>query len=246
MSRDLAISVADVRMSYLGAEVLHGVTAQARAGALTLLSGPSGSGKTTLLNLVGALDVADAGSIVVGDVDVVALPTRQRAAFRAGLGLVFQRSGLIRGLTARENIEVPHVLAGHGVDRNWVNKLAADLGIADVIEQSSQTLSGGQAQRVAVIRALAHRPSVVLADEPTASVDSDAKTAIHEVLRATCRSEGTAVLLVSHEAMSVDYADRTLTMTGGRLSMTARPEQSESSSVAPSERLARRRRGRRR
>lgn len=212
-----AITVADVHMSYLGAEVLHGVSAEAALGKLTLLRGPSGSGKTTLLNLIGALDRPDSGTIVVGGDDVTALSGRTRTNFRAGLGLVFQRSGLIRGLTARENIEVPHILSGHGVDRSWVNKLAANLGVADVLDQSSQTLSGGQAQRIAVIRALAHRPSVVLADEPTASVDGDAKVAIHRVLKSVTRSEGAAVLLVSHEGMSSEYADVIVHLEGGSI-----------------------------
>ncbi|WGY02449.1 ATP-binding cassette domain-containing protein [Nocardioides sp. QY071] len=203
--------------SYLGTPVLVEVDVEVAAGSLTVISGPSGSGKTTLLNLVAGLDLPDDGEIVVGGTDVVALPAQQRERFRARHGHVFQRSGLLGGLTLRENIESPHLLTGHPTDPGWVRHLVGSLGIADVLDSRAGRVSGGQAQRAALVRCLAHRPDVVFADEPTASLDTASKHLIHALLRDISEQEGTTVLMVSHDEISTGYATAQVHLLDGRI-----------------------------
>ncbi|WP_370291142.1 ABC transporter ATP-binding protein [Nocardioides sp.] len=210
------ITARAVAKSYLGVEVLHDVDLHVPAGSFALLTGPSGSGKTTLLNLLAALDAPDGGSIRVDDTEVTALRGRQRARHRARHGHVFQRSGLLAGLTLRENIEAAHLLAGHPVDLEWVDHLAERLGVRALLDVTASRVSGGQGQRAALIRSLAHRPPLLFADEPTASLDTASKHTIHEVLREVVANEGTTVLMVSHDAISLDYAtDVTRLVDGG-------------------------------
>ena len=223
----------DVRKSYVGSEVLHGVSATVGAGSFTLLTGPSGSGKTTLLNLVAGLDVPDAGLVTVGDVEVTTLSPDARAHFRAGVGLVFQRSGLLGGLTARENIELGHIVTRHRTEEQWITELTERLGIGALLDAPATTLSGGQAQRVALARALAHRPAVVFADEPTASVDAATTAQIHDLLRSLAHKQGTTVLMVSHDAISRTYADAVITMVDGQI---AEPSRATEVGLAPARR----------
>jgi putative ABC transport system ATP-binding protein len=212
-----AIEVVDVRKSFLGTEVLRGVSLAVPAGAFTLVSGPSGSGKTTLLNIACGIDVADAGQVTVAGLELGAASAAERTRFRAGNGVVFQRSGLLGGLTARQNIELGHALTRQPVESAWVRDLAERLGVAGVLDARATRLSGGEAQRVALIRALAHRPSLLFADEPTAAVDGSTKRAIHELLVGVCREEGTTVLMASHDAVSREYADQVVTLVDGRI-----------------------------
>jgi putative ABC transport system ATP-binding protein len=206
-----------VSKSYLGTTVLHDVDLDVSPGSLTVLTGPSGSGKTTLLNLVSSLDRPDAGQIAVGDVDVAGLTDKERTWFRAGHGHVFQRSGLLGGLTVRENIEAGHILTGRPVDASWVSHLIERLELSNVLDTRASRVSGGQAQRAALVRALAHRPSVVFADEPTASLDTTSTHTIHELLRDISLSEGTTTLLVSHDDISTSYATHAIRLVDGRL-----------------------------
>lgn len=209
--------------SYLGTRVLHDVSLTVPAGGLTVLTGPSGSGKTTLLNLVAALDRPDAGRVLVGDAVVTAMPRRQRDRYRAGCGHVFQRSGLLGGLTLRENIMTGHALTGRAVDHAWVRHLVARLGVLDVLDAPASRVSGGQAQRAALVRALAHRPGHLFADEPTASLDTSSTHVVHELLHEVAAEEGTTVLLVSHDPVSTGYADHLVRLRDGRLSPTDTP-----------------------
>jgi len=201
--------------SFAGVEVLRGVDLTAAPHEFTLLNGPSGSGKTTLLNIASGLVLPDAGQFWVGDIDVTQLPDKQRARFRAGTGLVFQRSGLLGGLTGWQNIELGHVLTKRPVDPAWTNHLARRLGIHDVLNAKAALLSGGQAQRVALVRALAHRPGVVFADEPTASLDGHSKRLMHQLLQDCSREEGFTILMVSHDEVSPAYADHVHTLRDG-------------------------------
>lgn len=211
------IALAGVSKAYGATTVLTGVDLAVEAGAMTLVTGPSGSGKTSLLNLMSALDRPDAGSVTVGDLDLTRLRARDLTRYRAALGLVFQRSGLLAGLTARENILVGHRLTGARVDDGWVSSLAARLGVDRLLDRRAGALSGGQAQRVAVVRALAHRPELVLADEPTAAVDSEAKAVIHDVLRSLVDEHSTTVVVVSHDELSASYADVTVRLLDGAI-----------------------------
>lgn len=211
------ITAQGVAKSYLGVEVLHDVDLHVPAGSFSLLAGPSGSGKTTLLNLLAGLDTPDSGSIRVDDVEVTTLRGRERTRHRARHGHVFQRSGLLAGLTLRENIEAAHLLAGQAVDQTWLEHLADRLGVRTLLEVTANRVSGGQSQRAALIRSLAHRPPLLFADEPTASLDTASKHTIHEVLREVVASEGTTVLMVSHDAISLEYATEVTRLVDGTI-----------------------------
>ncbi|GAB3865421.1 ABC transporter ATP-binding protein [Nocardioides maradonensis] len=211
------IRIEGVSKAYGTTRVLSDVSVDVEEKRLTLITGPSGSGKTTLLNLVAAIDRPDTGSVQVGDHRVTDLRGRDRSRYRAAVGLVFQRSGLLGGLTARQNIEVGHRLNRSRVDEGWLADLADRLGVAHVLDQLAAGLSGGQAQRVALLRAVAHRPELVLADEPTAAVDSEAKGAIHDLLRWLVDRHGVTVVVVSHDEISSTYADRVVRLVDGRL-----------------------------
>jgi putative ABC transport system ATP-binding protein len=203
--------------SYAGTEVLHGVDASVEPGSFTVLNGPSGSGKTTLLNLTAGLDLPDRGAVTVGGTCVTSLDPAARARFRAEVGLVFQRSGLLGGLTGRENIEVGHCLTRRPIDAPLLDELAARLAVTDVLDTPATKVSGGQAQRLALVRALVHRPSVLFADEPTASLDEASKTEVHELLRSVAHDRGVTVLMVSHDPGAPAYADATITLVDGRV-----------------------------
>ncbi len=213
----IAIRIGGVRKSYLGTVVLADVHAEVPSGVLSLLTGPSGSGKTTLLNLVSALDEPDAGDITIDDTEVTGLSRKARDRFRAVNGHVFQRSGLLGGLTVRDNIEAGHALTGRSVDQAWVTHLVTRLGIADLLDVRASLISGGQAQRTALVRSLAHRPPHLFADEPTASLDTASTHAIHALLREVAHEEGTTVLMVSHDQISAEYADHTFRLRDGHL-----------------------------
>lgn len=211
----MGITTDAVTKSYLGTLVLDRVSVQVPPGSLTVLTGPSGSGKTTLLNLVSTLDLPDAGTIVVGGTEVSSLSRRDRDRFRARNGYVFQRSGLLRGLTVRENIHAGHELTGQRVDAAWTGRLVERLGLADVLDVPASRVSGGQAQRTALVRALAHRPAYLFADEPTASLDTVTTRDIHELLHDVAR-DGTTVLMVSHDELSTTHADTVLRLVDGQ------------------------------
>ena len=209
------VSATGIHKSFGRTPVLKDVSFVAEPHRLTLLTGPSGSGKTTLLNVVAGLDSPDRGSVTVGGVDVTGLRAKGRVAYRAGLGLVFQRSGLLGGLTARQNVEVGHALTGRTHTPAWTRLVADRLGVTGILDQRASGLSGGQAQRVALLRALAHQPALLLADEPTAAVDTGSKHDIHNLLRWLTDEHGTTVVLVSHDAISSEYADTTVRLVDG-------------------------------
>lgn len=213
----VAITTRGVAKSYLGTPVLQDITIEVAAQSLTVLRGPSGSGKTTLLNLVSALDDADDGTIVVNNTDVTTLTRRARQRFRSTHGHVFQRSGLLGGLTLRENIEAPHALTGAHIDQTWFQHLAARLDISALLDARSSRVSGGQAQRAALVRSLVHRPAILFADEPTASLDTTSKHLIHDLLRDVVTREGTTVLMVSHDEISGHYATAQIGLLDGRI-----------------------------
>jgi len=213
----IAISTDSVSKSYLGTMVLHDITLDVAAGSLTVLRGPSGSGKTTLLNLISGLDQPDAGTVTVDGAEVTGLAARKRGQFRARYGHVFQRSGLLGGLTLRENIEGPHALTGQQVNPAWMNHLVDLLDIDSLLDTHASRVSGGQAQRASLVRALAHRPAILFADEPTASLDTASKHLVHSLLRDVASNEGTTVLMVSHDEISGQYATAQIGLLDGRI-----------------------------
>ena len=189
-------------------------------GAFVCLSGPSGSGKTTLLNALGGLDTPDSGTIAIGEQRLEHLSRRQRADLRLHhIGFVFQAYNLITVLSARENVEF--IMQVQGVPAKEREKLAtgvlAEVGLAGLEERRPAELSGGQQQRVAVARAIATRPALVLADEPTANLDSRSAARLMDLFVTLNRERGVTFVISTHDARVMGYARRLIGMRDGRI-----------------------------
>lgn len=213
------VSLRGVAMTYghgtTRVRALDGVDLDLTAGEFVVVLGPSGSGKTTLLNLVGALDVPSEGSVRVGGLDLGGLDDRGRTRFRRDqVGFVFQFFNLIPTLTAEENVRLAADLVAEPRD---VAQLLRGVGLAARAAHFPGQLSGGEQQRVAVARALVKNPSVILADEPTGSLDSATGAEVLALLQRLARDEGRTVVLVTHDASIADRADRVLTLADGRV-----------------------------
>ncbi len=190
------------------------------AGEFTVLAGPSGSGKTTLLNLIGCLDQPTAGRVLIDGRDVGSQPTAKLADFRRDhIGFIFQSYNLIPVLTALENAEFTLMLQGvpPAERRRRVMAIFERLGIAGLEDRRPDDLSGGQQQRVAVARAIAARPSLVLADEPTANLDSASSRELLAMMRQLNREDGMTFVFSSHDPQVIEQARRVITLRDGRL-----------------------------
>jgi putative ABC transport system ATP-binding protein len=198
---------------------LRGVDVEFGEGEFLALVGPSGSGKTTFLNLVGALDVPTSGSLTVLGRDLAALSKRDRAALRLGsIGFVFQAYNLVPVLTAVENVEFVLELQGMGVERHArARAVLAELGLADLADRRPSRLSGGQQQRVAVARAVAARPRLVLADEPTANLDGENAEILMHLMRDLRERYGMTFVFSTHDPRVVTHAARVVTLVDGRV-----------------------------
>lgn len=191
----------------------------------TVLSGPSGSGKTTLLNLIGCIDRPDAGTIMVGGKAVQTMEDDVLSDFRAQqLGFIFQNFNLLPVLTAFENVEYPLILTGMPADkrRKRVEKLLEAVGLADRAGNLPGQLSGGQRQRVAIARALARRPQLVLADEPTANLDSKTGVEIIELMRDMQKQHCVSFIFSSHDPKVLEAADDAVHIQDGRITSIER------------------------
>ncbi len=190
------------------------------AGEFTVLAGPSGSGKTTLLNLIGCLDEPSRGEVWLDGQEVGGAPQPQLAKLRLRkIGFIFQSYNLIPVLTAAENAEFTLMLMGvpKSRRRQRVVELFAELGLAGLEERKPSDLSGGQQQRVAIARAMASQPAVVLADEPTASLDSQASEELLALMRRLNREQGATFVFSSHDPLVISRAQRVVTLRDGRL-----------------------------
>ncbi|ORJ63128.1 ABC transporter ATP-binding protein [Geothermobacter hydrogeniphilus] len=195
-------------------------TATIEAGEFTVLAGPSGSGKTTLLNLIGCLDQPSSGQVVLDGRNVATTPTRKLADFRLQhIGFIFQSYNLIPVLTALENAEFTLMLRGVPQQQRHqrVRELFALLGLEGLEDRRPNDLSGGQQQRVAIARAIAAEPAVVLADEPTANLDSRAGRDLLELMYRLNREQQTTFVFSSHDPQVVDMARRVISLHDGRL-----------------------------
>jgi ABC-type lipoprotein export system ATPase subunit len=220
-----AVRVEDVWKTYEGGvEALRGVSLALEPGEIVLLTGPSGCGKSTLLNVIGGLDEPSAGRVLV-DGHPVAEAEDPAELRRSTLGFVFQLHLLLAGLTARENVELPLVGAGVGRDerRRRAERLLAEVGLGERGDHLPAELSGGERQRVAVARAVANGPRLLLADEPTGALDSRSSEQVLRVLAGLREDRGMTVLIVSYDDAVAGYADRTLEMADGRLVGAAEP-----------------------
>lgn len=200
---------------------LQNVTLSFEPGTLTLLMGPSGSGKTTLLSLLGCLLAPDSGAIYLNGVEVSRLNESQRTAIRRrNIGFIFQAFRLFRSLSAIENVEIAAEISGReGATGQGATarKLLSDLGLTDKIHLKPNALSGGEKQRVAIARALVRSPQVLLADEPTASLDSQAGRQIFEILYRLAVEEKKTVVVVSHDPRWESFAHRVAQLRDGQV-----------------------------
>ena len=197
---------------------LRGVDLEVREGEFLALVGPSGSGKTTLLNLVGALDVPSSGTLRVLGHEVAALSRRERAELRLrSIGFVFQAFNLVPVLTALENVEFVLELQGVEHRRDRARAALEELGLAALADRRPGELSGGQQQRVAVARAVAARPALVLADEPTANLDGYNAEILMHLMRDLCQRHRMTFIFSTHDPRVVAHAVRVVTLVDGRV-----------------------------
>jgi putative ABC transport system ATP-binding protein len=197
---------------------LRGVSLSIESGEFTALVGPSGSGKTTLLQLIGCLDQPTTGQVWVNGKDVSQLNRNQRADMRSGtIGFIFQFFALIPTLNAYENIEMPLLLTRHSASerRQRVNELLEAVGLTDRAHHKPDQLSGGQQQRVAIARALATNPALILADEPTANLDTANGAQVMETMTRLNQETGVTFVFATHDPRVIQYARRTVTLEDG-------------------------------
>ena len=222
------VDCADVKKVYrqgtLQVEALRGLTLEVAEGEFTAICGPSGSGKTTLLNLIGALDRPSAGRIRLEGRDLGAMGQRKRSHLRRDrIGFVFQAYNLMPVLTAYENAEMVLALQGAPVEdrRERVEKILKDVGLEGLEHRRPDELSGGQQQRVAVARAIASSPAVVLADEPTANLDSENATLLLDIMEEQNRERNVTFLFSTHDPRVMERARRIVRLVDGRVESDA-------------------------
>jgi len=218
------------RLDTVAVSALDGVSLDVRPGRFTVLCGPSGSGKTTLLNMMGCIDRPDAGEVHVGGQPVHALADDALSDFRArNVGFIFQNFNLLPVLTAFENVEYPLVLAGVAAPERKarVRALLDAVGLAARAGNLPGQLSGGQRQRVAIARALATEPALVLADEPTANLDSQTGAEIIALMRRLQRTRGASFVFSSHDPLVRAEADDVVLIRDGRIESIAQRDVAE-------------------
>ena len=200
---------------------LRGVSLSIEVGEFTSIAGPSGSGKTTMLNLFGCLDKPNEGRVYIGDQNVARLTPNQLADVRnQNLGFVFQTFNLIPVLSAFENVEFPLLLLKKGTARErkeMVMQMLAEVGIADLASRKPSEMSGGQQQRIAIARALVKNPKIVLADEPTANLDSVTGEGILKLMREMNQKTKTTFIFSTHDPMVMGYARRLVKVHDGQI-----------------------------
>lgn len=220
----VVVDIRDVHKTYAETKVpvkaLQGVSIDIRQGEFTAIVGPSGSGKTTLLNIIGGLDRPTSGSIWVDGIDLSTLSENKLIDFRKiHIGFVFQSYNLIPVLTAKENVEFVMLLQNVPRERRdaRTKELMEAVGLGDRMHNRPSELSGGQQQRVAVARALAPKPAFVLADEPTANLDSVSTTNLLDIMANLNKQEGTTFVFSTHDQRVIDRARRVITIEDGKV-----------------------------
>jgi putative ABC transport system ATP-binding protein len=217
-----AVSVVDLAKIYgtgdAAVRALDGVSVDFAAGQFTAIMGPAGSGKSTLMHCAAGLDTATEGTVMIGTTRLAGLPDKALTRLRRErVGFVFQSFNLLPTLTAAQNIQLPLELAGRRPDRAWYDHLVGVLGLADRLHHLPAQLSGGQQQRVACARALASRPDVIFADEPTGNLDSRSGADVLGFLRDCVRNLGQTIVMVTHDPHAASFADRVVLLADGRL-----------------------------
>jgi putative ABC transport system ATP-binding protein len=197
---------------------LDTVDVEIENGRFTAIMGPSGSGKSTLMHCLAGLDSISAGQVWIGDVELSALSDKNLTKLRRdAVGFVFQAFNLVPTLTALENITLPLDIAGRKPDQAWLDTVIDTVGLRDRLKHRPSELSGGQQQRVACARALASRPTIVFADEPTGNLDSRSGAEVLGFLRRSVDEFGQTIVMVTHDPGAASYADRVLFLADGRI-----------------------------
>ena len=217
-----AARAVDARKQYgkgdAAVHALAGITFTAEPGKFTAIMGPSGSGKSTLLHCLAGLDSLTSGTVFIGDTDLASLSDRQLTELRrTKIGFVFQAYNLIPTLSARENMVLPIMLGGDKVDDAWVDRVVTSVGLGNRLKHRPSELSGGQQQRVAVARALASKPEIIFADEPTGNLDSNSGSEILNFMRSAVDEFGQTIVMVTHDPYAAAYADRVVFLADGEV-----------------------------
>ena len=212
------ITINNITKSFGSLQVLKGIDLTINRGEVVSIVGPSGAGKTTLLQIMGTLDQADTGTLVIEGIDVGRLSQKELSRFRnQHIGFVFQFHQLLPEFTALENVEIPALIAGASSKeaRRRASELLDYMGLSDRSQHKPSQLSGGEKQRVAVARALVNRPSVVLADEPSGSLDSQNKQELHRLFFDLRDKYGQTFVIVTHDEELARLTDRTILLGDG-------------------------------
>ena len=217
-----AIRAVGLRKTYGDGEAivrpLNDLSLDIEAGRFTAIMGPSGSGKSTLLNMLAGLDTPDSGEVIIGGTALSGLSDRKLTAIRRDrIGFVFQSFNLVPAMDAEENILLPMQLSGKKPDRRVFRRMVDLLGLSDRLHHRPHELSGGQQQRVAVARALVSQPDVIVADEPTGNLDSNAGEEVLSILWSSVDELGQTVVMVTHDPRAAARADRVVLLADGRL-----------------------------
>ncbi|MCQ2157973.1 MAG: ABC transporter ATP-binding protein [Bacteroidales bacterium] len=215
----MIIEAHDIHKSFGELEVLKGVDFSADAGEVVSIMGASGAGKTTFLEILGTLSTPSSGRLVIDEVDVLSLRSRDLASFRGRrIGFVFQFHHLLPEFTSLENVMIPALIAGRSTAdaRKEATGLLNEVGLGDRLAHKPSELSGGEQQRVAIARALINHPAVLLADEPTGNLDSVTKGEIHKLFFDLRDRLGQTIIIVTHDPELASMCDRSLVMRDGR------------------------------
>ena len=217
------IEIKNIRKSFGALEVLKGIDLHISKGEVVSIVGPSGAGKTTLLQIIGTLDKPDAGSVCIDGIDTTKMSSRKLSDFRnRHIGFVFQFHQLLPEFTAIENIMIPAYIAGTSpkAARQRAEELLQFMGLSDRAQHKPNELSGGEKQRVAVARALVNNPAVILADEPSGSLDSQNKAELHQLFFDLRNQYGQTFVIVTHDEGLANITDRTIKMRDGLLELS--------------------------
>lgn len=212
------IEVKNIRKSFGDLEVLKGVNLSVEKGEIVAIVGKSGAGKTTLLQIIGTLDRPTSGQVLIDGQDVFAMNDKQLAAFRnKNIGFIFQFHQLLPEFTALENVMIPAMIAGEkrSLMEQRAKSLLCELGLADRLDHKPKELSGGEKQRVAAARAMMMSPDIILADEPSGSLDESNKKELHRLLREMREKFNQTILIVTHDKESAAISDRVLEIVDG-------------------------------
>ena len=214
------IQIKNINKSYGNIHVLNDVSLSVPEGEITAIVGPSGAGKTTLLQIAGSLEKADTGYVEYDGTVINNLSERKLARVRnQNIGFIFQFHELLPEFTAEENVAIPAIIGGEGKSKSLrkARELLTMLGLGDRLRHKPGELSGGERQRAAIARALINNPKVIMADEPTGSLDSHNREEIQNLILSLCRERGHTFLMVTHDASLASIAHRVVTMRDGRI-----------------------------